>query len=138
MGYQVLRESLAYALCDALHMSIHSTRVDPQLKGEKTVELDLGGLKIPVKAKIVSSWLTGSVHMAMLKVMGNMAMLACARQGRSKPVVDIFILNLAKMGRAEDWLDAHRPKSVDEARQLLGKAVVRAFTREGTGVWHAA
>lgn len=138
MGNQVLRDSLAYALADALNMTIESRRVDPQLRGETQVDVDLGGLVIPVKAKIISSLLSRSHHMAMVKVLGNMAVLAIASESQGRPIVDLFILNLAKMGRAESWLDANVPKSAKEAKELLGKAVVKSFVKHGAAKWRIA
>lgn len=135
MGNAV-KDALMYALADALNMSLEYRRAERQLRGEKEVSINLSGLKVPLRVKVVSSLLNSPMHMLMAKVTGNLALFLSASESRDgKPVVNVHILNRAKMGKIEDWLEINRPKSEKEARKLLGKAVVKVFSKIGNGAW---
>ncbi|MCL4743851.1 MAG: hypothetical protein KJZ83_00400 [Burkholderiaceae bacterium] len=134
-----MRESLVYALADSLNMKIELQSAEPQLRGEKQFNLEIGGLSVPIKVKIVSALLNNSNHMIIVKVMGNLALLMIAGNDRNlKTQIEVHVLNLAKMGQVKGWLERNQSATSAGARSLLDKAIVKSFDRRGKAKWTAA
>lgn len=135
MGNNV-KERWMYAMADALNMSIEYRKDEPHLRGSKEVEIDLGGLDFTVKAKIVSSLLNRKNCMAIVKATGNLSLLVAVMDGKdNQPKVSVHILNLAKMGLVDNWLEKNRPSTPAEAWKMLDKAIVKSFAKVGNFKW---
>jgi len=109
------------------------------LTGEVEMPVDIGGLTVPFNLKIVGSLVHKHTHMIMARVKGNLALLAVATTGaQRRSVVKVHLLNIAKMGRYDTWIDFYKPKNEKEAVKLLGKAVVASFAKNGMMPFEAA
>ena len=134
-----VNDHLVYALVDSLEMRLEAGDGEPRLRGEKTFKIDLGGLVVPFAAKVVSALVNRENHMLFLKVKGNLALLLIASESRGlHATVTVHVLNLAKLGATQGWLEKHKPKNDEDLRALLGKAIVKTFVRKGTRRWAAA
>ena len=50
-----------------------------------------------------------------------------------KDVVDLHLLNLAKMDRVDGWLEKEKPTSVNDVLRKLQKATVASFLKTSQG-----
>lgn len=130
----VLRSTLIYALADSLDMPISVEVTEPVLRGRSERTVDFGGLTVPFKAEIISCLPTRQWLSVIVKVKGNLALLLSAAEhstDKSRAQVTLYVLNMAKMGKAHFWLEDNKPKNKDALESLLDKAIVRKFTRTG-------
>lgn len=118
-----------YALADAMGFGI--THDGQSLRGGREKQVNLSGMSISIQPKIVSSLVRSNVWMVMVKVVGNLALFATVKPGKGLEMVDLYVLNLAKMDAVDNWLETHKPSSVNEVLKALGKAVVKGFVLDG-------
>ena len=106
---------LVYALADSLGMELFVDKTTGAVTGEVTRDVNVGGLRLSVPMKVVSSNLAkGGVYMLIVKVIGNMAVFAVAK----------------KVGRAGSRRPAYPEHSQDaEAVRFPGKDAERLGKR---------
>jgi hypothetical protein len=135
---------LIYELADTLQLTIKESRSAPKLSGEGSRTVSLGGLTVPMKARIVSSQTGKSGAMILVRMQGNLVVFAEATRvqakaaDRTKLKVSVLLLNLARMGRVENFLESVQPRDGKVVENLLKKAVVGKFERLGTQAWQKA
>ena len=134
----VLNRDLIYAIADVLGTKVMYTEGSHKLAGKETREVSLSGLKIDVSCEIVSSLMTDNVAMVMVRSIGNLAMFVAAKEIKNASVVDLHVLNIAKMDAVAGWLEKAKPKSVNDALRLLDKAVVKSFVKLKKNEWSEA
>ena len=131
-----VKDRWAYAIADELNMTIEHRDTKPVLNGSRTMDVDVGLRTFSVNARIVSALLNKTEHMVIVRVMGNLALLVLAYDGKvGTPAVDVHVLNLAKTDKIDQWLERNAPNSGDQAKKLLAKGIVKSFTKTGPGPW---
>jgi hypothetical protein len=137
-----LNSPLVYAIADSLMLRVKVDKRNMLAYGEGEQEVDLGGLKVIVPISIVSSLLIPEAYMVVVKLIGNLAMLVVSHVASERRAawVAMHVLDLAKMGHVQSWLEAKKPTSAEHAVELLGHAVVKTFHRNahGNDGWAAA
>ena len=129
---------LYYAIADVLGMTIQRTAETNEISGSRKRNVDLAGLHVAVNCTIVSSRVTTDCVMVLAKVLGNLALFVAAKPYKQTEIVDLYVLNLAKMDHVSGWLEKHKPVSVNDALKKLDKAVVRGFVKTKKNEWDKA
>ena len=96
----VLKKLMAYALCDSLGIKLTYDPADNSLRGASEHVVNASGLRFTVASEVVSSWLAATVHVVIVKCVGNLALLAVGKPTNACSDVDLHLLNLAKMDQA--------------------------------------
>jgi hypothetical protein len=131
----ILKRPLLYAVADTLGIPLRYDSVLGKVAGNGTKVLMLGGLKVPFNVTVISSYaLGGGTLLLIARVKGNLALLVHAQLGNGNGLQDLYFLNLAKMGKAEGWLEKQEPESAESVVETLGAAIVRGFRKHG-GSW---
>jgi hypothetical protein len=134
----VLNRDLIYAVADILGTKVLYNPDGRKLTAKETREVNLSGLKIDVSCEIVSSLIMDDLVLVMVRSIGNLAMFVAVKEFRNTPVVDLHVLNIAKMDAIAGWLEKHKPFSVNDALRLLDKAVVASFVKLKKNEWSSA
>ena len=134
----VLNRDLIYAIADVLGTKVVYHHDGRRLTGKETREVNLSGLKIDVSCEIVSSLVTDDLVMVMVRSIGNLAMFIAVKEVKHTPIVDLHVLNIAKMDAVAGWLEKAKPVSVNEALRTLDKAVVASFVKLKKNEWSSA
>ena len=134
----VLNRDLIYAIADVLGTKVVYQHDGRKLTGKETREVNLSGLKIDVSCEIVSSLVADDLVMVMVRSIGNLAMFIAVKEVKHTPIVDLHVLNIAKMDAVAGWLEKAKPISVNEALRLLDKAVVKSFVKLKKNEWSSA
>ena len=127
----VLKTLMAYALCDTLGMRLTFDPLDNSLRGSAEHTVSASGLRFTVSSEVVSSWVTSATHAVIVKLVGNVALLAVANSTHTYGDLELHILNLAKMDQVKGWLEKEKPTSVNAILKRLGKAIVASFAKTG-------
>jgi hypothetical protein len=127
-----------YAIADALGMTLEYDPKQDVLSGVTQRQVNIGDLPVTFTMRVVSAHLTSAAYMVMAKVVGNLAVFITVKDMKNGECVDLHILNLAKMDKAEGWLERIKPKSVNDALRVLDKAVVRSFVKIRKNEWATA
>ncbi len=125
-----------YALADSVGMMLEYDPATGAISAKEDKTISLFGSPIRVPAEVVSSRCLDHVYMIMVKLVGNLALFVAAK--RTNPgttVVELHVLNLAKMDKVGSWLEHARPKHVDEALAKLKPAIVKSFVKLGKDKW---
>ena len=133
-----LSRSMVYALADSLGMTLGYDGTRHALTGKEDRDVNIEGLRLRVPMEVVSCQLSDSAYMLIVKMIGNLALLAVSKRVQGHDVVDIHVLNLAKMDRAHGWLEKTKPSSVNDALRRLDKAVVKTFVKIKNDEWEEA
>ena len=135
----VLNRDLIYAIADVLGTNVTHNKDSHSLAGKETRSVNLSGLNVEVSCEIVSSQIEDECVMVIARSIGNVALFVVAKEVRRQSVVDLHVLNIAKMGDAPGgWLEKHRPKKVNDVLTLLGPAVVASFVKIKKNEWSKA
>ena len=124
-----------YALADSLGVNLE---VDPKtgaVTGERQSQVYFGKVPVSFPLKVVSSQLNAKAYMLMLRCNGNLALLAVATPEKGWEKVAIHVLNLAKMGKAANWLEDSKSSSPDDALAKLSPAIVASFAKTSSHTW---
>lgn len=133
-----ISEQFAYVLSDITGMMLHTAAAAPTLRGEGTIVRDIFGLKVTYAPKVVSSLARKDCHMLIVRLGGNLAMLATAIKlpGDLKLKARITLINLAKLGSPTKWLELETPLNHDDAvKRMPPKAAVATFARVELNRW---
>ncbi len=135
-----VKDSTIYSLCDALGMNVD---VDPKslvVTGSMTRTVKVGALNMEVPLKVVASQIDPRAYMLMLRAKGNLAILITAKNARVFDAMTLDLLNVARMsGQCHLFFaDFPGPVGVDEARDKLGKAIVKSFKKINRNDWAEA
>ena len=130
----VLKRPMVYALADSLGMELEYEEKTGRLRGKGERTVDVSGLRFKAPMEVVSWCMTDSAYMVMVKLIGNLALFASVKRGEA---VDVHLLNLAKMDKAEQWLEKEKPAAVDDVLRRLERAIVKSFTKTGKNSWEA-
>ena len=137
MDVRVNSQSL-FALADAIGAAVEYDHKSGKISGAVERAVKFGDLSVNFGLKIVSSHATNAACMVMAKVVGNLGMFIAVKQVKTTEVVDLYLLNLAKMDRLDGWLEQRKPQSVNEVLKLLDKAKVRGFVKIAKNKWNEA
>ena len=130
---------LVYALADSLGMELFVDKTTGAVTGEVTRDVNVGGLRLSVPMKVVSSNLAkGGVYMLIVKVIGNMAVFAVAKKVGAQEVVDLHILNIAKTQRLSGFLEKTPSASVNDVLRSLQPGIVRSYVKASKTRWELA
>ncbi len=130
---------LVYALADSLGMELFVDKTTGAVTGEVTRDVNVGGLRLSVPMKVVSSNLAkGGVYMLIVKVIGNMAVFAVAKKVGAREVVDLHILNIAKTQRLSGFLEKTPSASVNDVLRSLQPGIVRSYVKASKTRWELA
>ena len=130
---------LVYALADSLGMELFVDKTTGAVTGEVTRDVNVGGLRLSVPMKVVSSNLAkGGVYMLIVKVIGNMAVFAVAKKVGAREVVDLHILNIAKTQRLSGFLEKTPSASVNDVLRSLQPGIVRSYVKASKTHWELA
>ncbi len=130
---------LVYALADSLGMELFVDKTTGAVTGEVTRDVNVGGLRLSVPMKVVSSNLAkGGVYMLIVKVIGNMAVFAVAKKVGAQEVVDLHILNIAKTQRLSGFLEKTPSASVNDVLWSLQPGIVRSYVKASKTLWELA
>jgi hypothetical protein len=133
----VVIDSLAFALADVLETQLELE--NGKLRGEVVRTVDVAGIPVPVKGKIVSQQLNKANHMVLVRMTGNLFLGLCAvLDSKHKTIVHLWVGNLAKSKPIEGLLEQERPGNITDLKKLLAPAVVKRFIRNGSTRWEAA
>lgn len=135
MGDVSFDRQMMYALCDALGMTLDMNLKTGVVTGDDVRHVNLEGLRVKVKPHVVSSLLTQNAYMVIVKVLGNLALFVAAKSVKNGTVVDLHVLNIAKMDQATGWLEKHQPGSVNAAVKKMGDGVVKGFVKIKKDEW---
>ena len=130
-----MKSALMWAAADALGMTLNHDEKTGAVTGEMKRDVYFGNLPVTFGMQVVSSFLVSNCHMFIVKVVGNLAILLTAAPTGKNEDVRVHMLNLAKMERADGWLEKHKPATAMDAGRLLGKAVVKSFRKTGKNKW---
>lgn len=119
-----------YALADALGMALEGGRSPGRLNGGRQKKWKIGGMEILFEQRVVSSAMLQESVMTICRVKGNLAVLAVVDPQAN---VQVHLLNLARMGKVENWLENQRLSAPSDAVALLGHAVVRSYVKTKKG-----
>jgi hypothetical protein len=131
----VLKKLMAYALCDSLGIKLTYDPADNSLRGASEHVVNASGLRFTVASEVVSSWLAATVHVVIVKCVGNLALLAVGKPTNACSDVDLHLLNLAKMDQAAGWLEKEKPASLEVVMKRLDKAIVASFRKTSSNKW---
>jgi hypothetical protein len=131
----LLSSAEGWALADALGCSLSFNEDTGSIDGSMTKEIMIGGSPIGVPLKVVSSRVGDNATMIIVRVIGNLSALLVVKRVQEKAIVDFHVLNMAKMDAVTNWLEKRRPKSVNDALEKLGTAVVASFTKIDKQPW---
>ena len=130
---------LVYALADSLGMELFVDKTTGAVTGEVTRDVNVGGLRLSVPMKVVSSNLAkGGVYMLIVKVIGNMAVFAVAKKVGAQEVVDLHVLNIAKTQRLSGFLEKTPSASVNDVLRSLQPGIVRSYVKASKTRWELA
>ena len=88
--------------------------------------------------KIVSSHLTDNAYMLMARVFGNLGLFVASKRVAHRDVVELHVLNLAKMDKLDSWLEKMTPQSVNAAlKAAAGRRSPKATSRPNLNSWEA-
>lgn len=134
-----ISDQFAYVLSDITGMMLETAQAAPTLRGEGKISIDVLGLPVEFKPKVVSSIAGKDCHMLIVRIAGNLAMLASAIKltGDLKLKARITLINLAKFGASPTrWLELEAPRTHDEAlKRMPPKAAVATFARVELNRW---
>jgi hypothetical protein len=133
-----LNRPLMYALSDALGIELYVDKETWTVTGETSRDVNLGGLRLTVPVKVVSSALTPNGYMVLAKVLGNLALFAVAKRVGNKDVVDLHVLNIAKTDRLSGYLEKTNPKSVNDVVKELEAGIVKSYVKLKKNEWGLA
>ena len=129
-----LRRPSVFLMADALGMQLMHYASDDAICGDQERDINLGGLRLKVPMKVVSSSIYRDAHAIIVKTLGNLALLLVAQvDARGRDTLDLYLLNLAKMDKADGFLGRHA--SVKSVLALLRPAMVKRFTKIGVNEW---
>lgn len=132
-------DSIAFALADALETTIEARSTYPHLSAEIVRTVPVAGIDVLIRGKIVSHLLNRHNHMLLVRLNGNLILALCASDdAKHQTIVKLWVCNLVHMPAPEKWLETARPANAAALQKLLGKAVVRGFVRNGGSKWVAA
>jgi len=134
----VLKRPLIYSMADSLGLTLHYDAGKEKITGKGEREVNVSGLKLSVPMEVVSSLLTDNAYMLMVKLIGNLALFMAVKTAAGKDVVDLHLLNLAKMDRLDGWLEKEKPTSVNDVLRKLQKATVASFLKTSKDKWEPA
>lgn len=122
-----LKDTLAYALADAIGFDIEYDDAAEHLKGDAIQHIQFGRMMAEIHPKIVDSALYPERHFILMKVSGNLYALATASMRR----VRFILINQAKFdGDILTLLDVNMP-GLEDIQKRLGSAFVQAWEHEG-------
>jgi hypothetical protein len=130
-----LNRPLMFVLADALGMPLS---VDPDtnaINGETTRDVNLGGLRLTVPIRVVSSAVGDSYHMAIVKVFGNLSMLVYSRRVANADVVYLHLLNIAKIDKMSGYLEKLGAFGPLDVLEKLKPGIVASFYKNTPTVW---
>jgi len=135
-----VKDSTIYSLCDALGMNVD---VDPKslaVTGSMTRTVKVGALNMEVPLKIVASQVDPKAYMLMLRAKGNLAVLITAKNARVFDTMTLDLVNIARMsGQCQTFFsEFNGPVDVEQAREKLGKAIVKSFKKINRNDWAEA
>lgn len=133
-----LNRPLVYALADALGMELIIGRETWTVNGETSRDVNVGGLRLSVPMKVVSSALTPNGYMLLIKVLGNLALFAAANRAAGRDVVDLHVLNIGKTDKLSGYLERTNPKSVNDVVKGLQAGIVRSYVKLTKDEWEPA
>jgi hypothetical protein len=128
---------MIYALADVLGMPLEVS-AEGMIEGSQSRDINLGGLRLKVKPTVVSSRMTDNAYMVIVKVVGNLALFVAAKRVKQKDVVDLHVINIAKMDATTGFLEKHKLDSVNVALKRMGPAVVKSFIKIKKDEWEIA
>lgn len=131
-----LNRPLLYAVADTLGIPVRYDAVSGKVAGTGAKVLKLENLSVQFNTAIISSYTLGAgTVLLIVRVKGNLALFLHAQMVNGNDLQDLYFLNLAKMGKAEGWLEKQKPENAGEAVAKLGTAVVRGFRKAGN-IWN--
>jgi len=130
-----LTRPLIYALADALGMELFVDKKTHTVLGETSRDVNMGGLRLTVPMKVVSSALTPAGYMLLVKVLGNLALLVVSRRVGGKDAVDLHVLNVAKTDKLAGYLERTKPKEVIDVTKGLRAGIARSFVKLTKNDW---
>lgn len=131
-----LRTMTLYTMADVFGMRLRRNKKTGMITGEVARDVFPGGIPLTVKLRVRSSITNDSFYGLIVSAIGNMGMLLAAPAGRTE--MQLYVLNLAKMSRFDGWFEEKRPRTIQEALNVLGKAVVRSFIMGSDKTWTLA
>jgi len=134
----VLKSSLGFALADALGVEIAYDHAAGCFKAEGDIDFNLAGSRVRVPIKVVSSLTSENAYMILVRLIGNLAILLVAKPVKTTTIVDLHVLNIARMDAITDWLEKKKPASVNDTLDKLGSAVVASFVKFKKNEWKEA
>ena len=132
-----LNRPLIYALADALGMALEYDPSTGYVDGKQERFVNLHGLRLTVPMKIVSSHLTDNAYMLMARVFGNLGLFVASKRVAHRDVVELHVLNLARMDKLESWLEKMTPQSVNAALKALQPAIAKSYIKTKPDSWEA-
>ena len=133
-----LNRPLIYALADALGMQLQYDPSSGDVNGSQERHVNMHGLRLTVPMTIVSSRLTNNAYMLMARVLGNLGVFVSAKRVDHRDVVELHILNLAKMDRLEGWLEKRKNKTNGDVVEALKPAIAKSYVKNKPNSWEAA
>jgi hypothetical protein len=123
-----------WELADSIGIPIEVNSRDV-ITGQQTQTVTVAGLKIPVPFKVVSSAVINRAPVVICRSLGNLGFLAAVRYKAGAPTT-IWVLDLAKMGKPEGFLEVRAVASVHDVVEELRPAIVEQFDKDSQFRWH--
>jgi hypothetical protein len=136
-----VKDSTIYSLCDALGMNVDVDPKTMEVTGSMTRTIQVGQLKMEMPLKVVASRIDPKgCYMLLLRAKGNLAVLITARNARVFDTMTLDLVNVARMsGQCQTFFaDFTGTIGVEEAREKLGKAIVKSFKKINRNDWAEA
>jgi len=133
-----LNRPLMFALSDALGMQLQYDPSSGYVDGKQERYVNMHGLRLTVPMTIVSSRLVDNCYMLMARVFGNLGLFVASHRAVSRDIVELHVLNLAKMDKLEGWLEKQKPESVKAVVAALKPAIAKRYIKTRPNSWEAA
>ena len=124
-----------YALADSLGISLEIDPTTEAVTGERKGQVFFGKLPVAFPLKVVSSRLGKDAYMLLLRSTGNLVLLAIATPEKGWEKVTIHMLNLAKMPKPNQWLEARLKVPFNDVMLELAPAIVASFAKTSSHTW---
>lgn len=116
-----------YALADALGMPLSTSHTAPVLSGEGEISVDVSGLSVTLKPKVISSYLSPVAQHVLVRIAGNLHLLLSASTHAGHTAVALSVVDAAKIGSAVGWLERVRPRTHQAGVNDMHSAIKASF-----------
>ena len=132
-----LNRVLMFALSDSLGMQLQYDPSNGYVEGKQERYVNMHGLRLTVPMTIVSSQLNVGCYMLMARVFGNLGLFVVSKRVSNRDILELHVLNLAKMDKLDCWLEKNNPQSDAEALRVLRPAIAKSYIKTKPNGWEA-